>query len=396
MRAALLCARDGLPTGEGWEQDHALALEGHDTAARLASLAEGAEVIVSAGPYAPGRFAAAVVGERPWFADVPGDPFAELQAVAIAGAEGELGARAQATDLAARSVLARADAFSVVSEPQRAGLIGQLGLMGRLADPDPAERIFTVPVAWRFPQAPRPPRPRAPGDPLVVALAGGFNTWLDEDTLMDGLGRALRAEPRISALALGGPIPGHHTRGYARFEAWARAWPDRVRLHPWAPERELEALLGAAHVGLCLDRPGYEAELGSRTRLLFFAHQGLLGVGTARAALARELVALGGLRPVPVGDGAALAETLCSLVHEPAPVAQIQAAAASLAARYDPARVLAPLLTWLEAPRRRAPAPEHAALARIAVLEAELRAVQQSPTWRALARGHRLIRRLKP
>ena len=395
----ILLQRGAAPTSppERWAETVALELDGHDTVARARALAEGADVLVSAGPYAPGALAAMICGDRPWFADVPGDPLAELQALAIAEPDApDLPARAAAGARVARLVLSRADAFSAISQAQRHALIGQLGLLGRLSHPDPQERVAVVPVAWRFPSPAQPARARGPGDPLVVALAGGFNSWFDEGAAIAGLSEALDRAPQLSMIALGGGISGHYSKGYARFQAWAASRPGRVTLSPWAPERALPALLAPAHVGLCLDRAGYEAELGSRTRLLFFSHQGLLALGTARAELAQHMAEIGGLRPIPPGEPPALARALVALVHQPSPRAEIDAAAAALAERYAPQRVSAPLLAWLEAPRRSPPATdaETALNAQIAALNAELAAVQQSPTWRALAAGHRLVRRL--
>ena len=52
--------------------------------AALRHAAAPAELIVSAGPFWPGLAAAALVGDRPWWGDLPGDPFAEAQMRAVA------------------------------------------------------------------------------------------------------------------------------------------------------------------------------------------------------------------------------------------------------------------------------------------------------------------------
>ena len=130
---ALLLTRGAAPSPTaraGWDQDITLDLEGHDTPARARALAAEAELIVSAGPYAPGALAGLIAGDRPWFADVPGDPLAELQALAICDPDApDLALRARAAEHTAALVLGRADTFSVISEAQRHALIGQLGLV---------------------------------------------------------------------------------------------------------------------------------------------------------------------------------------------------------------------------------------------------------------------------
>lgn len=382
-----------------WEGLVAVEEEGPGWLEALAALAVGAEVVVSAGPYNPGRAAALCAGELPVWVDMPGDPFAELQALILASdpAEvdrGALAARVAAAEAAALSALSRADALSTVSEAQRHAALGQLGLLGRLATRRLEEPVFVLPVAWAFGLPPRPPRPRAAHEPLTVGLSGGFNTWFDEDTLIAGLERALARTPLLRVVATGGDIPRHHARGAERFGRWAQRQGPRVRLLGWVPQAALGEALAGCQIGISLDRPGHEAELGSRTRLLFFAHQGLLGVGTARCPLARELVALGALRPVPEGDADALAEALLEEVARPSDPRRLEAAQAQLADRLAPAQVFAPLCAWVERPTRRAPSagPGAALALENARLKAELNAVYASPTWRSLARLHRGLR----
>lgn len=393
-----------------WEGVYPVAEEGPGWLDAVSRLAAGADLIVSAGPYNPGLAATVAAGREPVWADVPGDPFAELQAVAIAAggrepAEGEapLDERVAAAQAAAWAVLGRADAFSAISAPQRHALIGQLGLVGRLADAGGRgmlggeERVFVVPVAWDFALPERAPRPRAPGDPLGVALVGGFNTWFDIDTLVAGLERALARDQNIFVVATGGGIPRHHGAAADTFAAWASRsrWRDRVNVHGWVPHHRLPELLTGCHVGICLDRPGYEAELGSRTRLLFFANQGLLSVGTARAALAQELVEEGMMVPVPPRDPAALASALVSLAERGVDADRLTGGQGVLARRYAPSEALLPLLSWVEAPSRLPPAraPAAALAEENARLKAELTDIYASPTWRTLSRLRGPLRR---
>lgn len=412
VRVALLSGAGELGTpadARRWEGIFRVEEEGPGWLEALSRLAEGAELIVSAGPYNPGLAAAAVAGGLPWWADVPGDPFAELQALAIAGAgepaedEAPFPERVAATQRAALAVLGRADAFSAVSGPQRHALIGQLGLAGRLVDAGGRgalageERVHVLPVAWSFGLPEQPARRRAAEDPLVVGLVGGFNAWLDVETLVEGLDRALARAPRLRVLATGGGIARHHAAAWERFSAWA-ARPgvrERVRLEGWVPVERLPALLSEVHVGLCLDAPGYEAELGSRTRLLFFAHQGVLGLGTTRCELARELAELGALRRVPMRDPAALAEALAELAATPLDGLALEAARQELRARHAPERVARPLLAWVARPSRLTPGRAIAAalIEENLRMKAELAAVYASPTWRALSRVTRPLSR---
>jgi rhodanese-related sulfurtransferase len=84
VRTVLLVESPRPALSADWSQVVEVAEEGPGWLAELASLADGAEVIVGAGPYNPSRAACLIAGDTPVFADLPGDPFAELQALATA------------------------------------------------------------------------------------------------------------------------------------------------------------------------------------------------------------------------------------------------------------------------------------------------------------------------
>lgn len=379
-----------------WAGRHAVIEETPDTVAQVEALAREAEVVVSMGPYGPGMVAARVVGERPWWADLPGDPFAELEAVIQAAARGEgavpdLGARVAMAQIAASVVLHRADAIGVVSEVQRWAALGQLGLAGRLVEPTPTERVFVMPVAMDF-GLQAAPRPRPPGE-LCVAVCGGLNTWFDEDSLMRAFDRALPRAPGLRLVLTGGDLPGHHGAAAAKVAAWAARHPGRVQVHGWLPQDQLQGALAGAHLGLCLDRPQHEASLGSRTRLLFYAALGLEIATTPRSTLAAELVAEGLATALPEQDPAGVAEILVEQTARGSTgAAETQRV---LAARYDPVAVARPLLDWLAAPTRAPPGllPSATLAGELWRTREELARVYRSPTWRALARIQGWLRR---
>ena len=366
--------------------------EGPGWLERLFGLKADADVIVSAGPYNPGRAACLIAGDTPVWADLPGDPFAELQAVAISGeAAGEtLAARANATAAAATAVLARADAIGVVSGRQRYAVLGQLGLLGRLPA-DGGERVFVVPVASDLDVPRGPPRAWAPGGPVTLALAGGFYTWLDDQTLAAGLGIAMAAEPGLRLVVTGGGIPGHATAGWARFRAWASgpALAARIDQRGRVPYGELGTALAPAHSGVILDRPGVEPELGSRTRALLFARLGLRIAMSPGGELGADLVARGEATPLPTSDPEGLAQAIRTLIAEGEDAARAAAAQAAIAARTAPEAVTAPLLAWVAAPTRTPPSPEAALAGEVARLRDELATVYASLTWRAMNGLHR-------
>lgn len=389
LRTLLLGERQGPPL-RGWEGTLEIVEEGPGWIEQGRAAAEGADVIVSAGPYNPGRLACLVADGRPVWADLPGDPFAELQALADHGPLST--ERRAAAASAALLVYRRADAISTVSTRQADAALGALGAVGRRGLAGPQVGVHSVPIAFDFPHPRLPPRPRHPGDPLCLALAGAMNPWFDDETLIEGLDHALAADRRISLLALGGPVPGLSGDRWARFSRWAARWPGRVELQPWVSNAALPGLLGRAHVGLSLDRPGPEPRLGSRTRLLLFAWLGLDGLTTGLTELVDD--AAPHLIVVPPRDPLALRDALLQRADAAGP-GSAAAAAAHFERRYAPQPLLAPLRAWIEAPHRAAILDEDPLLIEIARLRDERSRWRASPTWRLLSLAHRGARRLE-
>lgn len=391
------CGRAPLPASPAHGPSLRLDLDPADatTPGRLAGLARVADAIVSAGPFTPARIAATCAGDRPLWVDLPGDPFAEAAArrVARPGESDPTDAWVRATALA----IARGDAFSTCSGPQRHALLGQLGLLGRPLE-DLLPRVHSIPPALGGQGLPEgASRTRPAGAPLVLAVSGGWNTWLDEETLLVGVLSALDRGAPLRVVVLGGSIPGHHDGAWERFVSTVDCSAHRAafELRGWVRHRDLPAALASAHVFLNVDRPGPEPELGSRTRLLFAIHQGLSVATTPCTEVARDLLAAGLGVSLPVGDPASLADALVDLATR-ATSALPDASRREVSARYAPEAVTRPLRAWAACPSR---APGGVSTAdrlarRVEELEQALAAVHQSPTWRTLAPVHRGIRRL--
>lgn len=358
------------------------------------------DILVTAGNHGPTRAALAALaalGEdaqrTAFWLDVAGDPFAEAQAFGAFSDEPAAAAVEAASVWAA--AYARADAFSTVSAPGRHALLGALGLLGRLARfPLGEEPVHVVPCAAEFPDAPG--ASRGPGH--HVALIGGFNTWFDDETLLAGLLLAMARAPVVVTVA-GGPIDGHYTEGFARFRAGALAssFADRFQFVGWVPHASLGGLLAPAHVNVCLDRPGPEAELGARTRVLYALHQGLRVLATTRSPIVAEAAAAGLVEAVPpaceVGAGEAAAALAAALVRGGAAPAE-GARTVWLAAR-SVALTTAPLRRWAASPRRTEQATSANVLASLQAerdsLRTELATLRGSPTFKVLNAGVRLL-----
>ena len=341
-----------------------LGAAGHDVLpvdARSPTAAPGADVVVSAGIYRPTSVAVEIAGERPLWIDLPGDPFADAQAVVLRG--GDAHQVAQDCARVFLPALARADAFSTIGSVSRWTLVGQLGLLGRFAGPTELP-VHPVPIAW--PVEDVLPRHAPPIGPLRVLLAGSFNTWFDEDAVADVL-LDVMAQTDAEVDVLGGPgQPG----GYDAF-ARRMAGP-RVRFHGWVEDPV--AVYRQCEVLLTMDRAGtWEPLTGSRTRVLTALAAGLRVVASAGPELVDELAQDGHVAAVRTP-----AEAVAALLDRaPAPPV------APVARRFDATLVLQPLLRWLDNPTRARPAAVTDALTHALAgrkrAEAELAAIRS--TW---------------
>lgn len=336
----------------------------------------------------------------PIWMDYFGDPMAERQMLArLHDSDG--GLADQWSTLA--PALRRADRLSGCSTMQCGSLLGEAATLGRLNRHTADEQLVHRLPPWIAPisahgagvasasdsAAPAPP-PRvrgslAPADAFLVVQTGGFNTWLDVETLFGSLELAMRDDPGVRFVATGGAIPGHDERSFAEFERRVAASPRRDRFHllGWLPLPQVPQVIGECDLGLNVDRPSPEGWLGTRNRMLDWVLGGLPVVSTLGCELAGELAARWGEReadgageterasgpaigasnpapPVflapPQGDARAVADAILRCAdlrrREPEAVrARVAAAAAWLRVERSPERCLAPLISWSRDPR---------------------------------------------
>lgn len=294
-----------------------------------------------------------------WF-DYFGDPTAERQLLAFAAGSDE-GLHDQWRAMA--PALARGDRFSGCSFRQIGALEGELATLGRLNRHTSAGRLVEHVGPWHDPAPLRsdsaePPivrGVRVPADAFIILQTGGFNTWLDVDTLLAALDKVMEREPRVHFVATGGSIPGHHSAAFARFESGVRAsrFRDRYHLTGWLPLDQVPRLIAECDLGLNVDLPCAEGWLGTRNRLLDWIAGGLAVVSTLGCELAADLDARGAIRVVGQRDPEALAAALLDLARDETARRRMAAAGrAALRDSFHPARCLAPLLAWARDPRR--------------------------------------------
>lgn len=256
----------------------------------------------------------------PLWADLNGYTITEAQArAAVTGDEKAL---AEAWEWE-RAALARADMFSVVSSRQKYALIGEMAAVGRLkgsnygqdpiyhlpnaVEPDPYRHTKTV-LRGHLVDA----------RDFVILWAGGYNTWTDVDTLFRGLTAAMREEPRLKFVSLGGAMPGRDETTYYHFRTLIAEsdLADRFVFTGWVPTEEVPNYYFESDVGLNMDRYSYEMLIGCRYRILDMLRAGLPVVTTLGTEISQvvEQERLGAT--FTPGDAEALKQALLDLARD--------------------------------------------------------------------------------
>ncbi len=280
------------------------------------------DVVIGASSTVPALRAVEIAGDRPVWVDLFGDLMAEAQARLEVYPDGDLrGYRDVLVEL-----LGRGDCFSVVSERQRFNAIGQLGLVGRLnRETIETELVHTIPCCVRGHGGAVPLESQPvvgdefDADDFVVLWSGGFNTWCDMDTLLDGVERAMSKNGSIRFLVTGGAIHGHDDRSYPRFldRVENSEYRERFIIKGQIEANQLAAYVERADVGIVTERRLLERTLGSSGRILNWLDVGLPVICTAISELGSELEDHDLASIYRVGDAEDLSRAILEVISVP-------------------------------------------------------------------------------
>ncbi len=288
----------------------------------------------------------------PLWEDIFGDPIAEMQSKTKidSGTDAEKNNQYNHVRRLLMTALLRGDRFSSLSTRQRFCLLGQLGCAGRLnRHTVGAELVHSIPYGI-FPDA--DPVPSATNkDYVTVMWCGSFNTWMDPATLTDGIMDALRKEPRLRMMIVGGGIPQYNESSYITSIDSLHSIPDeRLIIKDWQSLAQTRELYSQCDAGLCIDCTMVEAILGSRTRIVNFMNAGLPVVSTVLTELTETLANANLLIPFEVGSSAALSATLTGLTQGIDLAELGKKCQTFVRENYDALTVGKPLMDWVSTP----------------------------------------------
>lgn len=262
-----------------------------------------------------------------------------------------------------QNVLTVADKISTVSTAQRYAVIGELGIVGRLNSFTTGyEFVHSIPAGGEFePYKLTQPMFRGkdiPNDAFVILFSGGYNTWVDINTLFMGIEGAMAQNDRIHFVSTGGAIEGHDDYTYVNFQKLIEksAYRDRWHLYGWVEFDTLHNYYLESDIGVIADKPCYEAELGSRTRLIDWLRAGLPVVCNALSEVTHDVINFGAGFEFLLGDHEDLTQKILLLADDQTSTQVAQKRALQLIReRYSIKATMSPILDWVEGSSHHAP-----------------------------------------
>jgi glycosyltransferase involved in cell wall biosynthesis len=298
-------------------------------------------LVIGAGTLQASFSACTIAGDRPVWTDLFGDPLAEIQAKAeVSDSRVSINELLMVWQIMTR-VLLRTDACSTVSRRQMDALSGQLLMTGRdgfvpssvhqnnSGVNDMNGRMYFIPCSLEsfdvhdtkasLGRAELFQSRGLPHDAQVAVCSGGFNAWMDVDTLVYGMELAMSDNPALHLVVTGGALPGYLSLVYESFRDRIGKSDHAGRFHDlgWLPHSRAMEWLQAAHVGLIVDRLCIETRLGSRNRLLYHAAVRCPTMASRGTEIVEDLESVGVLACFDSGDARQLASGLKGLLDHP-------------------------------------------------------------------------------
>ena len=220
----------------------------------------------------PSYVAAKSLDEKtPFWADLNGWIMAEMQAQSHELHHNHFLARGWEQE---KCILKRADQISTVSSPQRFATFGELASLGRLNKEHFQENfVHVIPNAAQIPQtaieSSTSPLLNLPKEAFLITQIGGFNNWVDEKTLFQGVEGAMKEDETLHFASTGGVIQGVAESVFERFQKRVSASPysDRFHLLGWIEPENIPKLYQKSDIGIMTDSMCLETETGARNRL---------------------------------------------------------------------------------------------------------------------------------
>lgn len=230
-----------------------------------------------------------------------------------------------------QNVLRKADKLSSVSDRQKFALLGELASMGRLnKETFGYEFVEVVPNGVEvedfdsnlshdeanegFARV----QSLSGGGAFLILWMGGYNTWVDEETLFKGVVEAMEACKELYFVSTGGSLEGLDSATFAKFKEMVEGseLKDRFIFLGWVDSELIPSIYKRSNLGLNVDRMCVETLTGARNRINEMLKFGLPVVTTLGSEISHDVVGFGAGVGVKSGDWDGLAKAVIEMYED--------------------------------------------------------------------------------
>ncbi len=215
-----------------------------------------------------------------------------------------------------KTIIMRVDKLSAVSIPESHALLGELAFCGRLNNETFGyEFIEHIANGTEWFDGEKIDD-RADKSALCKLLwLGGYNTWVDEETLFKGVEDAMRRCPKMHYVSTGGKITGLDNGTFKNFMDMVEKseFKERFEFLGWVETHEIPAIYARTDIGLNVDRMCTETITGARNRINEMMKFGMPVVSTFGSEISYEMDKFGAGVGVESGNSKKLTNALLSM-----------------------------------------------------------------------------------
>lgn len=261
-------------------------------------------------------------------------------------------------------ILKKADHFSTVSAPQKYALCGEMMVLGYAhKDSDPAQLIDVIqnaseifPIDTNDDKASLIRGKLVPDQAFIVSFIGGYNTWVDEDTLFYALEKAIQTNPKIHFVSTGGALSSISQIPFQRFHDKINNSPLRANFHflGWVETKDMAKLYRESDCGLNVDKNCLETVSGARNRINEMLKFNVPVITTLGSEIANELAQAKVALTAQNGDHKTLAKHILHLAENKESREQLKEKGKSyFASHCSYPKTITPFLEWLKSPQKK-------------------------------------------
>jgi len=271
----------------------------------------------------PSYMASRLKSDATFWADLNGWVMAEAQAQAFKSGHNDYLPHYYEME---RSILSRADKVSAVSKNEMYAILGELAMLGRLRAenfdynfmehvPNATEMFENEKNFGNASENVRKKFEKLPKNAFKLLWLGGYNTWVDEETLFDGVEKAMERCKNLHYISTGGEIAGLDNKTFARFKARIEKseFKDRFVFLGWVDTADIPYIYKEVDAGLNVDLHCVETLTGARNRINEMMKFGVPVVSTLGSEISYEMEKHGCGLGVTSGNALELTEAIARL-----------------------------------------------------------------------------------